>query len=174
VAAPNAARDRIAEIRRLAKTAKPRFPLIAITKVIPPTPGYRRRAAIKIGGASSHFNNPTYCLAKMVSDALDPSKAPMPCKSIDPATVTSTALADARPMTKTPYWKMAKARMHKSGARWLRSWHALHHPCGWYFMFSDKLILLTWTAQAGWSHTLVPEDGLDVNLPGRYRWTRNP
>ena len=137
---------------------------IRVDAIEDPGKSKRKIAVISVAGARSDFFNPVFALVEQLTDIADPSKQPSPVRHLDSASVTSTALVDAKRVHR--YSRLlACRRMRKICGRWLRSWDAPFEklPYSRFFMFSDCVRLQQWSHARGWTITRVPEDGLALS-----------
>ena len=117
-------------------------------------------ATISVAGAQSDFYDPLYALAKMMDDARDPAKQPLPVRKLDPKTIVSTALVDA-PRANYAHWQTQRRRMCKIAGSFLRAWEAGPVPHGRLYLFHDKVLYQAFNAASGWINLRVPEEGMN-------------
>ena len=147
-------------VRRLAKRWSPGPPgsaRIRVEGVEQSRKGARRVAVITSSGSRTHFNDPTFAIAKMINDARDPAKQPLPVRVLDPASIATTS---------TPHADYAHNRIHlqrirKIAGYFLASWPAGPVPRGYFYLYPDKILYQAFTRQVGWINLRIPEEGIN-------------
>lgn len=149
-------------VRRLAKRWSPGpkgASRIRIEGVVQARKGTRKIAIITCSGSRSDFNDPLFALAKMISDARDPTKQPQPVRELDPTTVTVTPLTESR-HTNFAAKRIHHRRMNKIAGRFVTYWPAGPLHDGRFYLYPDKVLYQAFDCQKGWINFKVPEEGV--------------
>ena len=117
-------------------------------------------AVISSSGTRSDFYNPMEAVAKMLSDELDPTRQPQPVRVLNPASVCSTAIVDAR-RARWAHKKTQYDRMAKIAGYFLNTWPAGPRLEGFFYLYGDKVLYQSFDAEGGWTNFRVPEEGVD-------------
>jgi len=128
--------------------------------------GARRMVVITCSGSSSGYYNPLESVAKMLSDARDPSRVPSQVRELDPASVTPSEKNGSKHST----WAHASvhlARMKKISGHFITCWMAGPVQSGRLYLYPDKVLYQCYEPATGWTNLRIPEEGLDWNAARR-------
>ena len=116
-------------------------------------------AVITVG--KSDFYDPMEALRRQIlADAKD---QPGPVRHLDPSEVSPASLRSDKPRAyeRMPMKHFLK-RIRQMDSSFLRMW-GTHSPLprGYFFLYRDRVLLQTWTAEEGFKLLRVPEEGID-------------
>ena len=116
----------------------------------------------------TNFYDPAVAVQMALKSLFDPNMAPQPVSHVDIAKV------DYQPPGEVTFRKhsymplkafIRRMKLIVRDEKYLKGWKS-RHKHGMFFLYSDRVILQTWTAEEGFRVQRVPEDGLDCVLPG--------
>jgi hypothetical protein len=148
----------IKKARKLRKVLSPRrFSLLGTVKI-----GGRWMANISTG--HSDFHDPFEALRQQLADEADVTKQPSPVRHLDLTEVSTSTPQPSKPrshhlMQFKSFYKRMSGRCEKIVRMW-RTQKPL--PYGYFFLYRDSVLLVTWTQKGGFQHSVVPEDGLNL------------
>jgi len=136
-----------------------------VSGIVKTPKGKRRMAEVRVG--SSKFYSPAVALQSTLKNLFDPDLKPQPVTHIDAAMVAYQPPAEVTFHNHSVISAKAFIRRMKliaRGEKYLRCWRA-RHKYGMFFVYSDRVVLQTWTAVEGFQVQRVPEEGLDCIPP---------
>ena len=128
--------------------------------------GKRKMAVVSVG--RTNFYDPTVAVQMALKSLFDPNLTPLPVSHVDAAKV------DYQPPCEETFRKhsfmalkafIRRMKMIVRDEKYVKAWKA-RHKHGMFFMYSERVILQTWTAKEGFRVQRVPEEGLDCVPPG--------
>jgi hypothetical protein len=152
----SSARSDIKKVRKLGKVLRPhRFALRDVEKV-------NGRWMVSISTGHTDFYDPLKALRQQLADEADLTKQPSPVRHLDLTKVTSITTQPYKPRSQhLMHFKSFYKRIRGTRGKFLRMWKTRKPlPYGFFFLYPDAVLLVTWTQKDGFRHSAVPENGL--------------
>jgi hypothetical protein len=117
--------------------------------------GYKSRTAVVQTGTSG-FYDPMDALVAAIKSSIDEEGKAQPVRSV--SGIDATPPSQIAGHVKAPHFKSVLRRVDRGFTRmWGRK------QGGWFFMYQNKVIYVSCTRTTGWTHVVVPEEGLEPN-----------
>jgi hypothetical protein len=125
----------------------------------------RSSAKIYVARARTDFYNPVSILIQQIHDSVEEEVMTSEVREVDPRGVSAIAPDDSGFSHSTgrgKLWPLALRRLRSivGGEHFARAWRADCVPAGYFFLFADRLLLVSHEHQGGWSHAVVPPEGV--------------
>lgn len=129
-------------------------------------------ATLSVRGARTDFYNPMEIFLQHLKDAAREEALTSEARSLDPGGVEAEApdrSGHGHSTGNGPLWRVAVRRLRSIVGRekYEVAWRASCVPAGYFFMFADRVLFLMHRRAAGWSHVVVPPDGLPISSATR-------
>jgi len=165
--------------KRLAKVLGSSHLSVAVDDVRVIREGKKKRTSAKIylAHAKSDFYNPLTVLIEQFREEAEADAMTSEGRQVDPSAVVATppdASGHSHPTGRGKFWYLARRRVRSvAGPEYLTAWRASHVVAGYFFLYRDRVLLVTHSHADGWRQVVVPPAGLEVSpmewlkAPGR-------
>ena len=120
-------------------------------------------AVITVG--RSDFYDPMEALRRQILEDASPENQPGPVRHLDPSEISPASFRSNKPRAygRMPMKHFLK-RMRNMDRNFLRMWGTRNPlPRGYFFLYRDRVLLQTWTAEEGFKLLRVPEEGVNLS-----------
>lgn len=162
------AKRAVSDSRRLCKKMGRSHLSVAVDDVRKTRRGKQERPSAKIyvSCAKTDFYDPLTAMIKQFEEEAEADAMTSEGRQIDPSKVLATppdASGHSHQTGKGSFWYLARRRVRSiAGPGYLAAWRAGHVPAGFFFLYADRLLLVTHTHAGGWRHIVVPPEGFSL------------